>query len=245
MRKRHRHRRGQCGHQGPQQRALISRAPRTPGGDASRRAAWAATSPRTWRGWASRCRWSRRWAMMPMAALLRAAPVPRQGSTSRSPARARQPTGTYLAVLDETGEMVSAVSDMRAMDALHAGPSRSARRQRSARADMLVADCNLSVACLAWLCRFLRAAGRAAADRACLGAEGAEASGLHARGAGLRHHAQRAAARRAGGWRHLARLHALGFANVVLHRGREGAVASDGTGDGGRCRRCRSPPLPT
>ena len=63
------------------------------------------------------------------------------------------PTGSYLAILDEMGELVSAVNDMRAMDALT--PEHLERwAARLGVADMLIADCNLSAACLAWLCRF-------------------------------------------------------------------------------------------
>jgi pseudouridine kinase len=63
------------------------------------------------------------------------------------------PTGSYLAVLDETAELVTAINDMRAMDAL--GVAHLERHEQElAAADMLVADCNLSAICLDWLCRF-------------------------------------------------------------------------------------------
>jgi pseudouridine kinase len=137
-----------------------------------------------------------------------------------------EPTGTYLAVLDDTGEMISAVSDMRAMDAL--SPELLETRTDSLRqADMLVADCNLPAPCLAWLADF------SARQRVRLLIEPVSVAKSRkilsfTREAPLfaiTPNAQQLDTLAAGD---LGRLHALGFANVVLHQGREGAVASDG-----------------
>ena len=57
--------------------------------------------------------------------------------------------------------MVSAVSDMRAIDRLEPAHLEAAA-ERLGRADMLVADCNISVACLDWLCAFSARRQRAA-----------------------------------------------------------------------------------
>ena len=66
---------------------------------------------------------------------------------------AAAPTGVYLAVLDTAGEMTVAINDMRATEQMTVDYLK-ARSHRLARADMLVADCNIPVSCLAWLCHF-------------------------------------------------------------------------------------------
>ena len=137
-----------------------------------------------------------------------------------------QPTGTYLAVLDETGEMVTAVSDMRAMDGLDPAHLEALSGQL-ARADMLVADCNLPATCLAWLMSFAGRHGLRLLIEPVSVAKAGKLLGL-TRAApvfAITPNVQQLDALAGGD---IARLHALGFANVVLHRGREGAVASDG-----------------
>ncbi|MEI7599797.1 MAG: carbohydrate kinase family protein [Aestuariivirga sp.] len=140
------------------------------------------------------------------------------------------PTGSYLAVLDETGELVSAINDMRAMDALT--PEHLKRwATQLGEADMLVADCNLSEVCLAWLCRF--AAERelrlliepvsVSKARKLLSFE--RPSPVFAITPNLQ---QLAALTDTDGPEALARLHDLGFFNIVLHRGGAGAIVSDG-----------------
>lgn len=144
-----------------------------------------------------------------------------------SPARVTQePTGTYLAVLDERGEMVSAVSDMRAMEAF--GPSHlDEHADELARADMLVADCNLSIDCLAWLAAHSARTGvRLLVEPVSVAKAGKLLqfpidTPLFA----ITPNAQQLGALAGGD---LARLHALGFTNIVLHQGRDGAVVSDG-----------------
>jgi pseudouridine kinase len=136
------------------------------------------------------------------------------------------PTGTYLAVLDETGEMVSAVSDMRAMDGLDPAHL-DALSGELARADMLVADCNLPTGCLAWLMGFAGRHGLRLLIEPVSVAKARKLLGFtrEAPVFAITPNAQQLDALADGD---IARLHALGFANVVLHRGREGAVASDG-----------------
>ena len=141
-----------------------------------------------------------------------------------------EPTGSYLAILDATGELVSAVNDMRAMEALT--PAQLAPHVESfSEADMLVADCNLSEACLSWLCRF-------SAERNVrlliepVSVPKARKLIAFTRAApvfAITPNAQQLAALAGGdGVEAMARIHALGFANVVLHRGSAGALASDG-----------------
>ena len=136
----------------------------------------------------------------------------------------QEATGSYLAVLDDAGEMVSAVSDMRAMERLSPAHLERAARELAA-ADILVADCNIPVACLDWLCAF--AAPRLLIEPVSV----RKAQKLLAFNRATPVFAMTPNAQQfdalAGG--DLARLHALGFANIVVHKGSEGATASDGS----------------
>jgi pseudouridine kinase len=140
---------------------------------------------------------------------------------------ASEATGTYLAILDEAGEMVSAVSDMRAIDRLEPAHLEAAAESLG-QADMLVADCNISVACLAWLSAF--SARRhiplliepVSVPKAMKLLQFERAAPVFA----VTPNGQQLDALASGD---IARLHALGFANIVVHRGSEGALASDGT----------------
>jgi pseudouridine kinase len=136
-------------------------------------------------------------------------------------------TGTYLAVLDGAGELVSAVSDMRAIDRLEPAHLEAAAESLG-RADMLVADCNIPVACLDWLCRF-SARGEVplliepvSVPKAMKLLQFQRTAPVFA----ITPNAQQLEGLAGGD---IARLHALGFANIVVHRGSEGALASDGT----------------
>lgn len=135
-------------------------------------------------------------------------------------------TGTYLAVLDQSGEMVSAVSDMRAIDSLAPAHLEAAVDELSA-ADMLVADCNIAVSCLDWLCAF---AGREGKRLLIEPVSVPKALKLHAFTRTAPVFAITPNTRQlealAGG--DVAKLHALGFANIILHRGSAGATVSDG-----------------
>ncbi len=135
-------------------------------------------------------------------------------------------TGTYLAVLDQAGELVSAVSDMRAIDRLETAHLEVAADSLG-RADMLVADCNIPVPCLDWLCRFsarrrvpllIEPVSVPKAMKLLQMERIAPVFAITPNGQQLDS--------LAGG--DIARLHALGFTNIVVHRGSEGALASDG-----------------
>lgn len=142
-----------------------------------------------------------------------------------------QPTGTYLAILDEKGELVSAVSDMRAMEGLvphHLAGMIQYLRQ----AEMLVADCNLSAECLAWLAAFSAAEGvrlliepvSVAKSRKLL--EWQRVSPIFA----ITPNAQQVEALTGrSAEQGMEALHALGFSNIVLHLGSRGALVSDGS----------------
>ena len=140
------------------------------------------------------------------------------------------PTGSYLAILDQAGELVSAINDMRAIDAL-TSVHLEARADELKTADMLVADCNLSVACLAWLCRF-------SADRSIrlliepVSVPKALKLLSFARSVpvfAVTPNAQQLAALAGPGEDNaVAKFHSFGFANVVAHMGSAGAWASNG-----------------
>ena len=134
-----------------------------------------------------------------------------------------EPTGTYLAVLDEKGEMVSAVSDMRAIDRLEPAHL-SAAEAMLAGSDLLVADCNISIACLDWLCAF--AGPRLLIEPVSV----TKAMKLKAfiRSTpvfAITPNTQQLESLTGGD---IAALHEMGFANIILHRGSAGAVVSDG-----------------
>jgi pseudouridine kinase len=137
-----------------------------------------------------------------------------------------EPTGTYLAVLDERGEMVSAVSDMRAIDVLAPAHLETAAERLSG-ADMLVADCNIPLACLEWLCAFAAAKGKRLLIEP---VSVQKARKLHAftRTAPVFAITPNARQLEALSGGDIAKLHALGFANIILHRGSAGATVSDG-----------------
>jgi pseudouridine kinase len=142
-----------------------------------------------------------------------------------------KPTGTYLAILDEHGEMVSAVNDMRGIAELSTADLERAESAMRA-ADMIVADCNIDCSCLIWLSGFSERHGKrlliepvsVAKSRKLLDA--VRSSPVFA----ITPNAQQLAAlsSEANLDDALRSLHALGFRNIVLHRGAQGAVASDG-----------------
>ncbi len=142
-------------------------------------------------------------------------------------------TGTYLVILDRKGELQSAVNDMHNIEWLKSAHL-AAAADRLAEADMLVADCNIDASCLQWLCNF--AAGRnlrlliepvsvpkakkllklkrdkpvfaVTPNKLQLEALTGEKQALHA----------------------IRKLHAMGFENIVVHRGAKGAVVSSPAG---------------
>jgi pseudouridine kinase len=142
--------------------------------------------------------------------------------------RTRQPTGSYVAVLDSEGEMTVAVNAMTAIDAL--SPAILAEHeQRLASARLILADCNLPRESLISLTRFadrliIEPVSVAKSEKARkLAGRGIFAITLNQRQAehlcGLRITGRSEAMRAA------AALHRQGFAHVILTLGRDGAVA--------------------
>ena len=141
------------------------------------------------------------------------------------------PTGVYLAILDGHGEMVAAVNDMRAADAMTVSHL-AAKADQLAAAAMLVADCNIPVESLAWLCGFAADKGvrlviepiSIAKARKLFAFE--RKAPVYAITPNLQQLNELTGI--ADMDKAVARLHALGFANVVVHCGKDGALVSDG-----------------
>jgi pseudouridine kinase len=143
------------------------------------------------------------------------------------------PTGIYLVILDRKGELQSALSAMQAIEWLKPAHLEAAT-ERLATAEMLVADCNIDVSCLEWLCTFSARTGvrlliepvsvpkakkllkfRRAQPVFAITPNEQQLQALTGK-------SELAAA--------LAGLHGLGFENVIVHRGAGGAVASSRAG---------------
>lgn len=142
-----------------------------------------------------------------------------------------QPTGVYLAVLDAAGEMVTAVNDMRAADTMTAAHLTPHEDEFSA-ADLLVADCNMPVECLAWLCDF---AGRQRKRLVIEPVSVAKAKKLLMFDRRFPVYAvtpNRQQLEALTGEQDvsvgLRVLHGLGFSNIAMHAGKDGVMVSDG-----------------
>ncbi len=145
----------------------------------------------------------------------------------------RLATGTYLVVLDRKGELISAINDMQAIESLTpAQLDRVSARLREA--DMLVADCNIPAACLDWLCRFSAESGiRLAVEPVSVPKARKLLSFTRIQPVfAITPNLQQIAAMtgEANEARAIAKLHLLGFANVVMHQGGKGALVSSGSG---------------
>ena len=142
-----------------------------------------------------------------------------------------QPTGVYLAVLDRNGEMTVAVNDMRAADLMTVDYLQG-RSHRLAAAGMLVADCNLPADCLSWLCHFaseirvplLIEPISVPKARKLLGFN--RSPPVFAITPNLQQLESLTAETNT--MTAIVKLHRLGFANIVVHCGSDGAIVSDG-----------------
>lgn len=141
-----------------------------------------------------------------------------------------EPTGTYLAILDGEGEMVSAVSDMRGIEKL-TPQDLAASAATLGEADMLVADCNIPVECLAWLAKYAAVKGKrlliepvsvVKAEKLFHVLKTAPVFAI------TPNRQQVEALTGRSGKAALSALHDLGIANIVLHQGSAGAIASTG-----------------
>ena len=143
------------------------------------------------------------------------------------------PTGTYLAVLDGSGEMVTAVNDMRVIDDLSPG-FLAQHEGRLAAADLLVADCNLPVSSLAWLASLSARAGRRLLIDPISIPKSRKLLALRVEAPLFALMANRLQIESLTGQSELEaaakQLHRMGFENVVIHLGREGVMVSEGSG---------------
>ncbi len=140
-------------------------------------------------------------------------------------------SGTYLAILDETGELVSAINDMRNIEWL--SPAHLAGLEGAmAAADLIVTDCNVSPACLAWLCAFSARRGVRLLIEPVSVPKAQKLLAISRTGPvycitpnrqqleALTGETDQAKA--------LPKLHGMGFENVVVHKGAGGALVSSG-----------------
>ncbi|MBI2719618.1 MAG: carbohydrate kinase family protein [Rhizobiales bacterium] len=138
---------------------------------------------------------------------------------------------TYLAIMDGKGELVAAINDMPCVASL-APVDLAAEADGLVAADMLIADCNLSVDCLAWLVDF--AARRSirlviepiSVAKALKLIDLPTLAGIYAATPNLSQ--LRAATGLDDVPAAIAALHGRGIANVIVHCGRDGAMVSDG-----------------
>jgi pseudouridine kinase len=142
----------------------------------------------------------------------------------------RRPTGTYLVVLSQNGELISAINDMSAIDTLkHSHLEAIAGQLRAA--DMIVADCNIGEDCLIWLAGFCHREHRRLLIEPVSVPKAQKLVELNVPVFAITPNRQQlvsltglkdeAAA--------VAKLSAQGFSNIVVHRGSDGAMAFDGT----------------
>jgi pseudouridine kinase len=137
-------------------------------------------------------------------------------------------SGTYLAMLDQNGELISAINAMACADRMTVAMlERMAPELRAA--DFLVADCNIPEACLGWVAQFASREG----IRLLIEPVSVPKSTKLIKLAGLRAYAvtpNRDQAEAIGGsrdWAVAARaIHHMGFENVIIHAGAEGAYLS-------------------
>lgn len=138
-------------------------------------------------------------------------------------------TGTYLVILDRRGELQSAVNDMRNIEWLKPAHL-AAVTDRLAKADMIVVDCNIDATCLEWICGFCAGSRKRLviepvsvpkAKKLLAFQRSRPVFAITPNQQQLEALTGKTDLKAA-----LAALHALGFENIVVHRGAKGAVAS-------------------
>jgi len=144
------------------------------------------------------------------------------------------PTGTYLVVLDHRGELVAAVNDMRSIEWLKVEHLEAIAREL-AQADFLVADCNISATCLAWLCDFSNARNiplliePVSVPKAKKLTSFTREAPVFAITPNLQQLLALTGEKKQP--QAMARLHAMGFENIVVHLGGKGAHVSSPQGE--------------
>lgn len=137
-------------------------------------------------------------------------------------------SGTYLAMLDHNGELISAINAMACADRMTAAMLEKMAPELRA-ADFLVADCNIPETCLGWVAQFASREGIRLLIEPVSVPKSAKLKGI----AGLKAFAvtpNRDQAEAIGGSRDWAvaalTIHDMGFENLVIHAGAEGAYLS-------------------
>ncbi len=142
-------------------------------------------------------------------------------------------TGTYLVVLDRKGELISAINDMRAIESLAVAHLEAASRSLRS-ADMLVVDCNVREDCLEWLCRFSAEANVRLLIEPVSVPKARKLLSFQRMAPVFAITPNRQQIEAMTGDRDeqkaIARLHTMGFENVVLHRGGHGVLVSSVSG---------------
>jgi pseudouridine kinase len=141
-------------------------------------------------------------------------------------------SGTYLAVLDDKGELAAAISDMTCLETLTVADL-AAQASRLKYASLIAADCNLSVECLDWLFDFAEESRiRLLVEPVSVSkAQKLKRLKTRRRVFAITPNADQFGALTSaavGDSKAFAALHAMGYANIVVHRGSSGAVSSDG-----------------
>lgn len=144
----------------------------------------------------------------------------------------REATGTYLVVLDRKGELISAINDMRAIESLTVANLEAASPSLRS-ADMLVADCNIKSECLDWLCRFSAEQNMRLLIEPVSVPKASKLKSFRRISPVFAISPNRQQIEAITGevdeWQAIAKLHAAGFKNVVLHRGGQGVQVSTGS----------------
>ncbi|WP_373502618.1 carbohydrate kinase family protein [Aestuariivirga sp.] len=142
-------------------------------------------------------------------------------------------TGTYLVILNRRGELQSAVNDMQNIEWLRPKHLEAVADQLSL-ADILVADCNIDASCLEWLCTFSARSGVRLVIEPVSVPKARKLLAFRRSKPIFAITPNKQQLEAMTGQKHLRgairELHALGFENVVVHRGAKGAVASSPAG---------------
>ncbi len=141
----------------------------------------------------------------------------------------KHPTGTYLVVLSKQGELISAISDMSAIESLKPAQLEAVAHWLG-QADMIAADCNISADCLTWLAEYCAKYRKRLLIEPVSVTKSQKLLRLKHPVFAITPNSQQLASltREKEECAAIAKLHAMGFANIVVHRGAGGALASDG-----------------
>lgn len=141
----------------------------------------------------------------------------------------KHPTGTYLVVLSKQGELISAINDMSAIESLKPQQLEALAHQLK-QAELIAADCNISEACLVWLAEFCAREHKRLLIEPVSVPKAQKLLKLRHPVFAITPNRQQITAltQEKDDAAAIAKLHVRGFANIIVHRGAEGALVSDG-----------------